>query len=155
VQTVSILIIVASFIIVSLLTISSINKRTREIGTLKAIGWSNFKVVRQIVSESVFIGILGAAVGIGLGLLAIYLFNASNITLEAVIDTANTSKVLLKGGSSTFTGIQTSIDLKIYPSALVLALGGVVAISGALISGFFAALKVSRLRPQVALRNLE
>jgi len=155
VQTVSILIIVASFIIVSLLTISSINKRTREIGTLKAIGWSNFKVVRQIVSESVFIGILGAAVGIGLGLLAIYLFNAGNITLDAVIDTANTSKAFLKGGASIFTGIQTSIDLKIHPSALVLALGGVVAISGALISGFFAALKVSRLRPQVALRNLE
>ena len=159
VQTVSILIVAASFIIVSLLTVSSINRRTREIGTLKAIGWSNFKVIRQIVSESVFIGFLGAIVGIGLGLLAIYIFNANNISLDAIIDTTNTTKALIGGyksaQSSSITAIQTSVELKILPSFLVLALGGAVAISGALISAFFAALKVSRLRPQVALRNLD
>ncbi len=159
VQTVSILIVAASFIIVSLLTVSSINRRTREIGTLKAIGWSNYKVIRQIVSESVFIGFLGAIVGIGLGLLAIYIFNANNISLDAIIDTTNTTKELIGGyksaQSSSITAIQTSVELKILPSFLVLALGGAVAISGALISAFFAALKVSRLRPQVALRNLD
>ncbi len=157
VQMVSLLIIVASFVIVGLLTISSVNKRTREIGTLKAIGWSNFKVVRQIVSESVFVGFLGAAVGIGLGLLAIYLFNQSNISLDAVINTSTVAQNLMgkSGGSSEITAIQTTVDLKITPSILVLSIGGLVAIAGSLVAGFFAALKVSRLRPQVALRNLE
>lgn len=159
IRIISVLIIAASFIIVSLLTISSINRRTREIGTLKAIGWSNFKVIRQIVSESVFIGFLGAIIGTGLGLLAIYIFNANNITLDAIIDISNTTKGMFGGyktaQSSSITAIQTSVELKILPSALVLALGGAVAISGALISAFFAALKVSRLRPQVALRNLD
>ncbi len=159
VRTVSILIIAASFIIVSLLTVSSINRRTREIGTLKAIGWSNFKVIRQIVSESVFIGFLGAVIGIGLGLLAIYIFNQNNISLDALIETTNATQGLLGGKkpieAASTTAIQTSVELKILPSTLVLALGGLVAISGALISAFFAALKVSRLRPQVALRNLD
>ncbi len=144
VRAVSSLIIAASFIIVSLLTISSINRRTREIGTLKAIGWSNFRVVRQIVSESIFVGLLGAVVGIGLGLLAIYIFNQNNISLEAIIETTNVP-----------AAVQTSIELQVLPSTPVLALGGLVAIVGALISAFFAALKVSRLRPQAALRNLE
>ncbi len=159
VRTVSILIIATSFIIVSLLTVSSINRRTREIGTLKAIGWSNFKVIRQIVSESVFIGFLGAVIGVGLGLLAIYICNQNNISLDAVIETTSATQGLLGGKkpieAASAAAIQTSVELKILPSTLVLALGGLVAISGALISAFFAALKVSRLRPQVALRNLD
>lgn len=159
VQAVSILIIAASFIIVSLLTVASINRRTREIGTLKAIGWSNYKVIRQIVSESVLIGFLGAIIGIGLGLLAMYIFNQNNISLDAIIETTNATQEILGGKKSAesapVSAIQTSIELKVFPSALVLALGGLVAISGALISAFFAALKVSRLRPQVALRNLD
>ncbi len=159
VRTASILIVAASFIIVSLLTVSSVNRRTREIGTLKAIGWSNFKVVRQIVAESLLIGFFGAVIGIGLGLTAIYIFNNNNISLEAIIETTDATQELFGGGksakSASATAIQTSIKLTIDPSALVLALGGLVAISGALISAFFAALKVSRLRPQVALGNLE
>ena len=159
VQAVGILIIAASFIIVSLLTVASINRRTREIGTLKAIGWSNYKVIRQIVSESVLIGFLGAIIGIGLGLLAMYIFNQNNISLDAIIETTNATQEILGGKKSAesapVSAIQTSIELKVFPSALVLALGGLVAISGALISAFFAALKVSRLRPQVALRNLD
>ena len=148
VQTVSILIVTASFIIVSLLTVSSINRRTREIGTLKAIGWSNFKVLRQIVAESVTIGLLGAIIGVGLGLLAIYIFNANNIALDAMIETTSAAKGLSDG-------IQTSVELNIAPSVIVFGVGAIVAIAGALVSAFFAALKVSRLRPQVALRNLD
>ncbi len=157
IQLVSVLIIIASFVIVGLLTVSSVNKRTREIGTLKAIGWSNFKVVRQIVSESVFIGLLGAVVGVGLGLAAIYIFNSSGISLDAIIDTSRTAKNLMGkySSSSEITAIQTSVDLVISPSLDVLLTGGLVAMMGSLVAGFLTALKVSRLRPQVALRNLE
>ena len=50
-----------------LLTLSSVAKRVREIGSLRAIGWSRGEVVRQIIAETIGIGILGGLIGIGIG----------------------------------------------------------------------------------------
>lgn len=154
-QITALIIIVAAFVIVSLLTASSVAKRTREIGTLKAIGWSKFKVVRQIISENMAIGIIGATIGVGLGLLAIVVFNGNNITLEALIENPEASTEFVRSTSTAISAIQTSVDIQITPSVGVFLLGVAVAISGALISGLMAALKAARLKPQAALRNLE
>lgn len=158
----SIVVLIAAFIIVSLLTISAINKRTREIGTLKAIGWSNFEVVRQIMGESIILGILGAVVGVGLGIAAIIILNRYNISFNATVQSLNSGAVNLFRGpgqqssnSTAATATETSIKLKVAISYIILALGAAVALVGSLLSGFFAALKVSRLKPSVSLRNLE
>ena len=44
--------VVAAFLIAALLTLTSVGKRVRELGTLKALGWTQRLVVRQIVGES-------------------------------------------------------------------------------------------------------
>ena len=49
----AVIVLLAAFLIAALLTLSSIAKRVREIGTLRAIGWSRGRVVRQIVGETV------------------------------------------------------------------------------------------------------
>jgi len=64
----AIIILVAAFLIAALLTTSSVGKRVREIGTLRAIGWRRGRVVRQIVAETVAISLLGAVAGVLLGL---------------------------------------------------------------------------------------
>ncbi|HOX41449.1 MAG TPA: FtsX-like permease family protein [bacterium] len=158
----SIIVVIASFIIVSLLTISSINKRTREIGTLKAIGWSNTEVIRQIVSENIALGIIGAILGLALGALAVFILNKFDISLSANVTSLDAGTNLLRrfgpgGGQSqsTTSAVATSVHLKTSLSLIVMLLGSAVAIGGSVISGFLAALKASRLRPQVALRNLE
>ena len=46
----------AAFLLAALLTLSSVGKRTRELGTLKALGWTQVKVVRQVVGESLDAG---------------------------------------------------------------------------------------------------
>jgi putative ABC transport system permease protein len=43
--------------------IMSVFERTREIGTLRAIGWKKFRVMRMILSESMLLSLLGGAVG--------------------------------------------------------------------------------------------
>jgi len=59
----------AAFLIASLLTLSSVTKRIRELGTLKALGWPGRHVVRQVTGESVLQGALGGIFGalIGIG----------------------------------------------------------------------------------------
>jgi putative ABC transport system permease protein len=43
--------------------IMSVFERTREIGTLRAIGWKKLRVMRMILSESLLLSLLGGAVG--------------------------------------------------------------------------------------------
>jgi putative ABC transport system permease protein len=46
-------------------------ERRREIGVLKAVGWSNGEVMRAILLEGAAIGLLGGAVGAALGAAAL------------------------------------------------------------------------------------
>ena len=64
----AVIILLAAFLIAALLTTSSISKRVREIGTLRAIGWRKARVVRQIMAETIGIGIVGAVIGVLAGL---------------------------------------------------------------------------------------
>ncbi len=51
----------------ALLTLSSVGKRVRELGTLKALGWTQRRVVRQVVGESFAQGVAGGVIGVVLG----------------------------------------------------------------------------------------
>jgi hypothetical protein len=157
----SVIVISAAFVIVSLLTILSVNKRIREIGTLKAIGWSNTKIIRQIIAENVVLGVIGAVFGLGLAVGAIALLNHFDISLSATIASASQNQSfgfarrLFQGASATNAAVSTEIPLKIAYSYLVLLLGSLVAVIGSIFAGTLAAIKASKMKPQEALRNIE
>ncbi len=73
----------AAFLIARLLTLASVNKRTRELGTLKALGWQRWRVVRQVSGESVAQGLLGGACGALIGVGGAALVGALGISLTA------------------------------------------------------------------------
>ena len=67
----SVIVLLVALLISMLLTSSGVGRRTREFGTLKAIGWSNTRVVSQVAGESMVQALIGGAAGLVLGLSAV------------------------------------------------------------------------------------
>ncbi len=91
----SVLVLAAAFLIAVLFTVAGVTRRTRELGTLKAIGWSNRRIVGQIAGESLVQGLIGGALGIVLGLAGIAVVNLIHPAL-----TARTAAVARAAGKS-------------------------------------------------------
>ncbi|MBI5947861.1 MAG: ABC transporter permease [Chloroflexi bacterium] len=51
--------------------VMSVYERTREIGVLRAVGWSGFRVLRMIVTESLLLCLVAAIAGTALGVAAV------------------------------------------------------------------------------------
>ncbi len=51
--------------------IMSVFERTREIGVLRAVGWSRRRVLRMFLSESLILSVAGGVIGAGLGTLVV------------------------------------------------------------------------------------
>jgi putative ABC transport system permease protein len=145
--------------IASLLTLSSVTKRIRELGTLKAIGWPQRLVVRQVTGESLLQGLLGGVLGIAIGLGATLAISAFSPTLKATFASATQSAFGFGGGpfARGGTGTAASEAVKLTPHvsiALVAAAVG-LALLGGLVSGAVGGLRASRLRPADALRHID
>ncbi len=155
----------AAFLIATLLTLSSVSKRTRELGTLKAIGWRQRLVVRQVTGESLAQGAIGALLGVAIGVGGAALITAFGPTLQATVAGAATAagpgggpgpggplgafgQGQIAAGSSSIA-LTAPVDV----SALLLAIG--LALLGGLLAGAVGATRAARLRPAEALRSLE
>jgi putative ABC transport system permease protein len=98
----AIAVLIAAFLLAALLTMSSVSRRVREFGTLKALGWPSRRVVGQVLGESLVIGIIGGIVGVGLGFggAAIVSHVSKPLTASLGTTTGNASP----GGSRVFGG---------------------------------------------------
>ena len=141
----------AAFLLAALLTLSSVGKRVRELGTLKAIGWTQRLVVRQVVGESVAQGLAGGLLGIGLGVVAAVVVDAFGPSLTAS-STTGTSDLL---GAAAVRTASSTISLHAPLTAALLALGLGVALVGGLLAGAAGGMRAARLRPADALRRVD
>ena len=159
--------LVAAFLIATLLTLSSVTKRIRELGTLKALGWPGRTVVRQVTGESVLQGVLGGVLGALIGIGGAALVTALAPTLEATVAAPQRAAAggPGSGGGGAVFGLGRAGDAitsgteKIALSApvdiglIALAIG--LALLGGLIAGSAGGLRASRLRPADALRHID
>jgi putative ABC transport system permease protein len=79
--------IVISFLVVLLNMHTMVLERTREIGILKALGFSRFDVVRMLLGETLVLTLLGSVVGILLTLLTRAVLHQINPGLTILITT--------------------------------------------------------------------
>jgi putative ABC transport system permease protein len=129
--------LVAAFAVASLLTIAAVNRRVRELGTLKALGWSGKRIISQVMSESLATGVIGAAIGIALGF--------AGASLVAAIAPKLSATVPENSGSRNTTTIAVPLAAHVSPTAVAAAI--VLALAGALIAGSIGAWRAARLQP--------
>jgi putative ABC transport system permease protein len=108
---------------------TSVLERTKEIGTMKAIGAQNKEIMWIFIIESGMLGLIGGLIGAALGL--VLAFGVSGIANAAL--------------GSTFLSVQISYPLVFGAIAFAFAIG--------LFSGLTPAIQASKLRPVEALRK--
>jgi putative ABC transport system permease protein len=144
----------AAFLLAVLLTLASVGKRVREIGTLKALGWTQRLVVRQVVGESVAQGLLGGLLGVVLGVLLTVAIGAFGPTLTASSHTGG-GDGFFGLGQVTARTVTDQVALTAPIAVGVLIAGFALAVAGGLIAGAAGALRAARMRPADALRQVE
>jgi putative ABC transport system permease protein len=161
----SIGVLLAAFLVAALFTMSAVGRRTREFGTLKAIGWTSGRVVRQVLGESIVTGLIGGLIGIGLGYGGAYAIDKFAPTLTASASTSSASNTAGGGGfpgggtgggfggrasaaNDVVVHLTAPVDVKI----LLLAVG--LAVLGGLIAGGLGGWRASSLRPADALAKV-
>ena len=145
--------LLAAFLIATLLTLSSVQKRTRELGTLKALGWRQRLVVRQVTGESLAQGALGGLLGAGIGVAGAAVIDAIGPTLEASVEQESGGFGPFGQGNVAAGSTDVVLGAPVDPGLLALAIA--LAIVGGLLAGAAGGWRAARLRPAEALRSTE
>ncbi|WP_353808667.1 ABC transporter permease [Agromyces sp. SYSU T00194] len=169
----SVAVLAAAFLIAVLFTVSGVTRRTREFGTLKAIGWSNRRVVGQVAGESLVQGLIGGALGIVIGLVGIGVVTLVQPTLSGSAGSVQAfggdgggmaaaaadggDRMGLTGGGGAFGAATTTtsdivLTAPVTVSVVLVAVG--LAVLGGLVAGAIGGWRASRLRPAEALRSV-
>jgi putative ABC transport system permease protein len=160
----AILVLIAAFAVASLLTMSAVARRGAEFGTLKAIGWRTRRIVTQVLGESVVMGVIGAAVGVGLGFAGAAIIAKIAPKLTATVPSSNGTGVnsfqSTSGGGAVRSigpgGSSHVLAVPLHPSITggVIALAVLLALAGGLLAGSFGSWRIARLRPVDALSQV-
>jgi putative ABC transport system permease protein len=163
----SILVLIAAFAVAGLLTMSAVSRRAREFGTLKAIGWRSRRIIGQVMGESLVIGLIGGAAGIGLGLAGAAIIDKVAPKLTAVIPSQSglqfaSHPVALGPGGTAQSGSPLGGGTQSIPvhwsasvTLAVIGLAVLLAIVGGLLSGALGSWRITQLRPAAALARVD
>jgi putative ABC transport system permease protein len=132
--------------IVLFIMLYTVRERTREIGTLKALGASSWAILGQFMLEGILLSLIAGIVGIVIG--TVGATSLANLLLphptQAGNSTVSTAGVSISSASS------VSISVTITPELVLLGLG-VAVLLGAL-GSLYPAWRAARTRPAEAMR---
>jgi ABC-type lipoprotein release transport system permease subunit len=158
----SLIVLAVALVLAVLFTISGVSRRTREFGTLKAIGWSNGRVVGQVAGESVVQGLIGGVFGLVIGFAGILVINLISPTISSAPSTPSFGEGGPQmgggpaGGGGFMGAVQQTTDIVLTAPVtvwvVVAAVG--IAVLGGLVAGAFGGWRAARLSPAEALRSV-
>ncbi|MGC8460707.1 MAG: ABC transporter permease, partial [Candidatus Dormibacteria bacterium] len=152
----AIVILLGSFLIAILLTLSNVNKRVREIGSLRAMGWSRSRVVRQLLGETVGISVIGGILGLLIGFAICTIIDATGPALQATTSglAVGASTLGSTFGQPTSASSISTVHVTAPLTLPILLLGFGAAVLGGIIAGTIGGWRAAQLSPAEALRNL-
>lgn len=155
----AILVLIAAFAVACLLTMAAVGRRVREFGTLKALGWRGGRIIAQVMGESIVMGVLGAAMGVGLGFAGAAIINAIAPQMSATVATPTGQQMMMMGANGPETTTPTAthtvpVTMAAAVSANTIVLAVVLAIVGALLAGAVGSWRIGQLRPADALSRV-
>ncbi|MGV8143053.1 MAG: ABC transporter permease [Methanothermobacter sp.] len=121
---ISLVAILVGGIIVVITMLKAVSERTREIGVLRAIGWTKKRIMKMIIGESLLLSLIATVVGIVIGV--------------GIVEILSTTQLM--------PGIMPSF------SALLFLKGIGVALLLGILGGIYPAYRASKLEPTEALR---
>jgi putative ABC transport system permease protein len=139
-----IIVVAATSLIVLFVMLYTVRERTKEIGTLKAIGFSNMTVMGQFMLEGILLSMIAGVVGIAIGFVAAPTFSA--LLLPSINLFGNSG-----GAGSTFTrniGLSSAATLN---PELVLLVFSVAILLGTL-GSLYPAWRAAKIRPAEAMK---
>jgi putative ABC transport system permease protein len=134
--------VAATSLIVLFVMLYTVRERTKEIGTLKAIGFSNWTVMSQFMLEGVLLSLIAGVVGIAIGSFAAPAL--SGLLLPAA------NQGTFGRGFISITNREATASIAVTPQLMLIALGAAVLL-GAL-GSLYPAWRASRTRPAEAMR---
>ncbi len=138
--------VIADTAIVLFLMLYSVRERTKEIGTLKAMGAGNRTILGQFMFEGVLLSVIAAAVAIIIGV-----FGAptiGNLLLPHAVEEVQTGFLSFSISSNPYG--YSPVSVTITPEIMLLGFGAAVLL-GAL-GSLYPALKAARTKPAEAMR---
>jgi putative ABC transport system permease protein len=150
--------VVATSLIVLFVMLYTVRERTKEIGTLKAIGFSNWNVMSQFILEGVLLSLVAGVVGIAIGSVGAPVL--SGILLPHITNPFSSTGARFGAGGpggpavvrgvSGVGGVAAAASAVPSPQLMLLVLG-VAVVLGA-VGSLYPAWRASRIRPAEAMR---
>jgi putative ABC transport system permease protein len=141
-----IIVVAATSLIVLFVMLFTVRERTKEIGTLKAIGFSNATVTAQFLLEGIVLSTIAGLVGIAIGIFAAPTLSSLMLSPSSV---AANSAVQTAGGIARFLPSLTANATLTLP--LILAGFGAAVALGA-VGSLYPAWRAAKIRPAEAMR---
>ena len=144
-----IVLVVATSLIVLFVMLYTVRERTKEIGTLKAIGFSNLTVMSQFMLEGILLSLLAGVVAIVIGSVAAPFL--SSILLPSVTSSTNlfgNGRVSILNGSPGTNA--ASVTASLSPELMLIVFGAAVLLGA--IGSLYPAWRAARTRPAEAMR---
>jgi ABC-type antimicrobial peptide transport system permease subunit len=163
--------LIAAVAVASLLTLSTVSRRVREFGTLKAIGWKSRRIVSQVLGEALIQGLAGGAIGVALGYAATRLIGAFSPSLQATVGASGlpTSRTgsffggppgasgASGGPGAALQSLSHTVTVYLHApiSVSLLAVAIALAVAGGLVAGGLGGWRAARISPADALRRVD
>jgi putative ABC transport system permease protein len=140
--------IVATSLIVLFMMLYTVRERTKEIGVLKAIGFSNWNVMSQFILEGILLSAMAGGVGVLMGIVGAPVI--SSLLLPSVNPFSTPQSGFPRQNINFGTALAQSVTVTPDPQTLLLAFG-IFLLLGAL-GSLYPAWRAARTSPMEALR---